>query len=296
MPYFTIITPSFNRAHVIDRAIKSILNQTYPDWELIIVDDGSTDNTKEILTPILADKRIKYIYQDNAGVCAARNNGASVAKGDYLIFLDSDDTVEVYWLSDFYKEIKGNNYGIVYCSIKIQYQDSTILYKDVENPYGNNKGIGSELVGSWALKKELFFEVGQYDERIKFGENSELRLRINFKDINVGIIKNYNLIYNASSNGGSQNHQNKLDSIIYVLEKHKEYYNNKKHVKKVFLQTAAVSAVRIQQTRKANDLFKLALSENRTDVKLWLQSFFTTSDFLANLIWSKSKTQIHEKN
>ncbi len=293
---FSIIIPTFNRAMILHKAIESVLYQTYTKWELVIVDDGSTDDTRGLVEKYLFNKQIKYIYQNNAGVCAARNNGARAAKGDYLIFLDSDDTVEVNWLFDFHKEIEDSNYDIVYCSIKIQYQDNTILNKDVENPYGNNRGLGSELAGSWALKKELFFEVGQYDERIKFGENSELRLRINDQDLHVGIIKNYNLIYNASSNGGSQNHQNKIDSILYVLDKHKEHYNNKKHVKKLFLQTAAVSAVRIKQTKKANDLFKLALGENKTNVKLWLQCFFTTSDFLANLTWPKSKTQIDEKN
>lgn len=288
MPHFTIIIPTFNRAHIILNTIQAVLDQSFQDWELLIVDDGSTDNTKEILTPILADNRIKYIYQNNAGVCAARNKGALMATGEYLVFLDSDDTVEVNWLFDFYDEIKGNNYDIVYCSIKIQYEDKTISHKDVENPYGNNRGLGSELAGSWVLKKELFFEVGQYDEQIKFGENSELRLRINPQCRNVGIIKNFNLIYNASSNGGSKNHQNKIDSILYVLAKHKEHYNNKKHVKKLFLQTAAVSAVKIQQTKKANDLFKLALSENKTDIKLMLQYFFTTKSFLTNFIWPKS--------
>ena len=82
MPHFTIIIPSFNRAHSINKTITSVLEQSFQDWELIIVDDGSTDNTKEILTPILADKRVKYIYQDNAGVCAARNKGALMASGE----------------------------------------------------------------------------------------------------------------------------------------------------------------------------------------------------------------------
>jgi glycosyltransferase involved in cell wall biosynthesis len=287
MPYFTIIIPSFNRVHVIDRAIQSILNQTYPDWELIIVDDGSTDNTKEILTSILADKRIKYIYQDNAGVCAARNKGVSLATGKYLVFLDSDDNVLITWLEDFYR-VKDFKYDMIFCNMKIIKPDKTIKLVSCLDPYNNGNSKGISIPGTWSIRKDIFIASGMYDEKIKYGENTELRLRFNEEMLKIGLIDKYNFIYNESLNGGSKNHQNKIDSILYVLDKHKEHYNNKKHVKKVFLQTAAVSAVRIQQTKKANDLFKLALSENKTNVKLWLQCFFTTSDFLANLTWPKS--------
>lgn len=288
MPYFTIIIPSFNRSHIIVKTIQAVLDQSFEDFELQIVDDGSTDNTKEVLSPILVDKRVKYIYQDNAGVCAARNTGARVAEGNYLIFLDSDDTVENNWLFDFYEEIENKTADIVYCSVKIQNYDNTIEYIDVDNPYGNHKGQGTDLAGSWAIKKQIFCEVGMYDEVIKFGENNELRLRINSLHLNIGLIKKYNLIYFASKNGGSKNYQNKINSILYVLDKHKDYYNNNRNVKKLFLQTAAVSAIRMRNIKNAHDLFNLALKENKTDIKLRLQCFFTTNSFLSNFIWPKS--------
>lgn len=288
MPYFTIIIPSFNRSHIIVKTIQAVLDQSFQDWELLIVDDGSTDNTKEILTPILADKRVKCIYQNNAGVCAARNTGARVAVGNYLIFLDSDDSVENNWLFDFYQEIENKTADIVYCSVKIQNYDNTIEYIDVYNPYGNFKGQGTDLAGSWAIKKQIFCEVGMYDEVIKFGENNELRLRINSRNLNIGLIKKYNLIYFASKDGGSKNYQNKINSILYILDKHKDYYNKNRHIKKLFLQTAAVSAVRIRNIKNAHDLFTMALKESKTDIKLWLQCFFTTSSFLSNFIWPKS--------
>ena len=285
---FSIIIPSFNRAKILDKAIESILYQTYTNWELIIVDDGSTDDTGVFIKKYLIDKRIKYIYQDNAGVCAARNKGASIAVGKFLVFLDSDDVVENNWLFDFYEEIENKTADIAYCSVKIQNHDNTIEYIDVDNPYGNNKGQGTDLAGSWAVKKHIFCEVGMYDEVIKFGENNELRLRINSLNLNIGLIKKYNLIYFASKNGGSKNYQNKINSILYVLDKHKDYYNKNRHIKKLFLQTAAVSAIRISKIDKAHYLFNIALKENKTDIKLWLQFFFTTNSFLSNFIWPKS--------
>ena len=105
MFFFSVIIPSYNRAHIIDRAIQGVLNQTFQDFEIIIVDDGSIDNTQEIIKNFSNDLRVKYIYQNNAGVCAARNTGAKDAIGDYLLFLDSDDAVENSWLQDFYDSL-----------------------------------------------------------------------------------------------------------------------------------------------------------------------------------------------
>lgn len=91
----SVIIPTYNRAYVIKKSIDSVLSQTYSDFELIIVDDGSTDNTKDIIEAY-KDSRIKYVYQENSGACAARNNGVLLAKGEYIAFHDSDDT----WLPD----------------------------------------------------------------------------------------------------------------------------------------------------------------------------------------------------
>ena len=86
---FSVIIPSYNRAHILPRAIDSVLTQSFQDFEIIVVDDGSIDDTKNVVLSI-NDARVKYAYQENRGVCVARNYGISVAKGDYLAFLDSE--------------------------------------------------------------------------------------------------------------------------------------------------------------------------------------------------------------
>ena len=88
----SIVLPTYNRANLIGRAIDSILNQSYKNWELIIVDDGSTDNTKEILKPYLSTiKNIKYHFHINSGVAISMNMGIELSTGDYITFLGSDD-------------------------------------------------------------------------------------------------------------------------------------------------------------------------------------------------------------
>jgi len=89
---FSIVIPTYNRAAFLPKAIESVLAQTFADWELIIVDDGSTDNTKEVVSQY-NDSRITYIYQQNAERSVARNNGIAHAKGDYVCFLDSDNVM-----------------------------------------------------------------------------------------------------------------------------------------------------------------------------------------------------------
>lgn len=92
---FSIITPTYNRAHTIERAIKSLYNQNYSNWEMIIVDDGSTDNTEKVISKYLTkDNRIKYIRLNrNFGVAKARNIGINniSSDSDWIGFLDSDD-------------------------------------------------------------------------------------------------------------------------------------------------------------------------------------------------------------
>jgi glycosyltransferase involved in cell wall biosynthesis len=90
--FFSIIIPTYNRAKLLPEAIRSVQNQSFGDWECIVVDDGSTDNTKQVVEEIInSDPRIKYIFQENAERSAARNNGIRNSSGAYICFLDSDD-------------------------------------------------------------------------------------------------------------------------------------------------------------------------------------------------------------
>ena len=91
-PFFSVIIPTFNRAHILSRSIDSVLGQTYTDFELIVIDNGSTDNTQQWLSRTYQDDRLSYVYQQGSGSPASpRNHGISLAKGGWVCFLDSDD-------------------------------------------------------------------------------------------------------------------------------------------------------------------------------------------------------------
>ena len=285
MPFFSIIIPTYNRAHIITRAIDSVLAQSFSDYEIIIVDDGSTDNTGEILKKYSSLSFSKFFYQENKGVSAARNLGALNAIGKYLIFLDSDDEVEENWLFDFYDILKDDSYTIAYCDMKIVNPDNSIKIKRASNPFGTGAKIGINIPGSWAVIKSTFINCGLYDEFINYGENHELLLRIKKNNSSTAFVNKINFIYYLSHSGGSKNNLNKLNSILYVLQKHQDYFRNNSGTHKLFTQVAAVSAARLGMYKKANELFRGLLLKNKTDFKLWLQYLITLNSKLTKIIW-----------
>jgi len=110
-PFFSIILPTYNRANFISKAIESCINQTFIDWELIIVDDGSTDDTQSKVS-MFKDSRIYYHFQKNQERSVARNNGFNYSKGNYICYLDSDDWFDINHLEILYNEIKKTNFQI----------------------------------------------------------------------------------------------------------------------------------------------------------------------------------------
>ncbi|HER24666.1 MAG TPA: glycosyltransferase family 2 protein [Candidatus Atribacteria bacterium] len=185
-PVISIIIPTYNRAHLIDKAIKSVLNQTYQNYEIMIVDDGSTDNTKEVVKGF-ADSRINYFFHtNNLGVSAARNTGIKASRGEYIAFLDSDDE----WLPEkLNRQIKifkseSSVVGVVYTGI--YYSDEK--GKKVKKVYmpGNEGYIYEHLlkreteiyISTVLLKNECFTKAGLFDADLFIGEDYDMWLRI----------------------------------------------------------------------------------------------------------------------
>jgi glycosyltransferase involved in cell wall biosynthesis len=104
MPYFSVVIPTYNRADIISATILSVIKQSHIDWELIIIDDGGSDNTKDVVNSF-KDSRIKYFWKSNGERGAARNFGTQKAKGDYVFFLDSDDILYPTHLQHAFKKI-----------------------------------------------------------------------------------------------------------------------------------------------------------------------------------------------
>lgn len=223
----SIIIPTFNRAFTLNRAIESVLAQTCENWELIVIDDGSFDETPELMKKYLSDDRIKYYYQENQGVSIARNNGSKIATGDYLIFLDSDDI----FFPDLIKsmnEAEFYNYDLICWQVLKVINEKTSIWKPkkLSRIY---KGLkASFLSGSICYRKNLFLKLGGYDQNMKFGENYELGLRIcQIENLKIKIVNKVLLKYEiTTSTRVSNSLDNRLSSYLYQYKKHKSNYDN----------------------------------------------------------------------
>ncbi len=131
--FFSIIIPTYNRGHLISETIRSVQKQTFDDWECIIIDDGSEDNTKVVIENLIkADTRIRYVYQDNAERSAARNNGIKHALGEYICFLDSDDAFYSNHLSVLFRtiQVSKEKYQVFYVDMKVKTRDNIKIVTD----------------------------------------------------------------------------------------------------------------------------------------------------------------------
>ena len=184
-PFFSIIIPSYNRANILPKTIKSVLKQTFNNWELLIVDDGSTDNTKDVIENI-NDDRIRYIFQKNAERSAARNNGINNSRGEWICFLDSDDSYKENHLNNFYKEILKQKASSENPIMYVSEQENYFVKKNKkENHFSNYNKINiphffakeSVVPGRICVKKEILKEF-KFDENIVIVEDADLWFRI----------------------------------------------------------------------------------------------------------------------
>lgn len=172
----SVIIPLYNKEHFVKATIESVLGQTYSNFELIIVDDGSTDGSSRIVKSF-TDSRIRLIAQKNAGVSSARNHGLQVAEGDFIAFLDADDT----WRQGFLEAM---------IKLSHQYPQESVFSVAQENRPVSSLPSGVSVVkdfcsyfycfctGSLFIRREVFEKVGYFRQNVQMGEDFDMWLRI----------------------------------------------------------------------------------------------------------------------
>jgi len=184
-PVITVVIPTFNRAASVGSAIESVLGQAVSSVEVIVVDDGSTDNTLSSVRQ-LSDDRVRVEAIAHSGRGKARNRGVELASAPWVTFLDSDDRAKEGWLSCL---VAGLSTGsmLASCGAHFLYEDGTT--KDVlPRPQGPAFGMveAQFLAGTFAVHKEIFQSVGGYLPGLEFGENTELGMRLGTKIASLG--------------------------------------------------------------------------------------------------------------
>ena len=186
MPKVSVIIPTYNRANYVGEAIESVLAQTYQDYEIIVVDDGSTDNTREVVQKY--SDRMKYLYQDNRGEPGGRNTGILVSQGEYLVFLDSDDLLMPTKLEEQVAFLDSNpEIGVVYSDTYLCDETGRLLglQSDIVSHRLQSGNIFEELlrggfipINSAMVRRACLDDVGLFDEARPMSPDWELWLRV----------------------------------------------------------------------------------------------------------------------
>ena len=189
-PFFSVIIPTYNRRHFLKIAMESVLGQDFTDFELIVVDDGSTDGTKEMIQDYLGGRgqgeggRVKYFSQENKGPAAARNRGVRESQGEYLCFLDSDDRFMRFKLSVTAEYIRRFPDLRVFHTEEIWYRDGK--YLEPKGEHRKPEGWCFEQAlrlccvspSTVVVHRSVFDTVGFFDESFLSCEDYEFWLRV----------------------------------------------------------------------------------------------------------------------
>ena len=236
----SVIIPTYNRANLISNSIKSVLNQTYKNLEVIVVDDGSTDNTKEIIDKF-EDERIKYIkLRENRGGSNARNIGIQNAKGKFISFQDSDDIYYPDKLETQFKNLIYKNSNLDFCKIKVIFNDSyNCFYPNSRQEDSISHGnIFNELISKGnfistqaMLIKKKFIIKYLFDPFLPRLQDFDLILRM-IPKVKISYTKKV-LVELHIQNDSVTLSQKKLKKAVDILLKKK--FNFNRNQKKLFL-------------------------------------------------------------
>ncbi|WET01227.1 glycosyltransferase family 2 protein [Flavobacterium sp. YJ01] len=228
----SIIVPCYNQAQYLEEALQSIFDQTYENWECIIVNDGSLDNTEEIVKKwIIKDSRFKYFYKENGGLSSARNLGLENAKGEYIQFLDSDDYIAKTKLQLSIAELQHEDKNIVISNFKMFSQSISDLGEsscDLKLEYFNFKNI---LFG-WdydfnipihcGFFQKSFFDDFRFPEALKAKEDWVMWLSFFKKQHNVYFLNSSLAYYRLHENNMTKDVKHMETNSLKVLSYLKE--------------------------------------------------------------------------
>lgn len=187
MPFFSVIIPLYNKERFIADTIKSVLAQSFADFEIIIVNDGSTDQS-EAKVQQFDDARIRYYLRENKGVSAARNLGITLANADFIAFLDADD----YWYPDFLQMMHRNivrfpNENVFTAAIEIETSKNIVPaeysipktgFVEIVDFFKASRNESIICTSAAVFHKKVFKQIGAFDTQMRSGEDTDLWIRI----------------------------------------------------------------------------------------------------------------------
>lgn len=182
-PTVTVVIPTYNLASLLPEAIASVHAQAWPDLEIIVVDDGSTDDTKEVLNALARDVDLRWYHQENAGAAVARNRGIAEARGEWVAFLDADDVWFPQKLTKQFAELeKHPEAAFSFSDVQVRLENGA--QRDLPTRRSSQPLICQLLGGNLfatptvVVRRNRLIEVGAFDAELRTGEDWDLWLRL----------------------------------------------------------------------------------------------------------------------
>lgn len=248
---FSVIIPLYNKQISLQNTLQNALKQTYRDFEVIVIDDGSTDSSAEIVNEyMLMDKRIRLFQQENSGVCSARNMGIKMSKYDYIAFLDADDIWNYNYLEEQNKLIRdfpeaamwGTNFALVNNGV-VKKLDTGFQedFRGYVTDYFSMARVSDLFCSSSVVvRKDAFDIAGMFDTRIKYSEDIDMWYRI---------ILNFPVVFNAqifvyysqdAENRALKKNRSIKDFLPFYVSKYNQYCE-KNHIFSHYIHTFSAS-------------------------------------------------------
>lgn len=266
-PTVSVVLPTYNRAQLLGDSVQSVLNQTYDDFELIVVDDASTDDTEDVIRDI-GDSRVKYIEHDeNEGAPAARNTGLKHADGHLISFQDSDDTWEPRKLELQVRSFENasSNVGVVYTGMMRERDHSTVYipYSSVEMTEGDIRSSISKQnfipTQTAMVRKQCFDEVGYFDEKTWPISDWELWIRIS-KQYQFDLVDEALVTGKVRPDSISKAARPKVEARKRIVGKHRSFFDDNSLSRQLFF--IGHGFMKLGETTKGRAYLKRAAEVN----------------------------------
>jgi glycosyltransferase involved in cell wall biosynthesis len=296
-PTFSVVICTFNRAEILPRAIESVLAQTFPDFELIVVDDGSTDATGDLVRAA-TDPRVRYVRQDNQGLSAARNAGVGASSGRYVVFLDDDDIAMPIWLERF-AAATTDDPAVVCAGEVVRTDDGTVLDTRLPAPLGPAYAdySGYFLAGTFAVRRDAYDAVGGYHVGLPHLHQNEFFLRLmpacRARGWEVVTVAEPVLLRHALGDRreGVQNTRNLVVAMGYVLDEHGEQIARDPRLLAQFAAVAGVAAARTGDFRSARRYLRRAVHAQPRAAKHWARLALAYVSPAGRVVWNRPTTR-----
>ena len=270
----SVVIPVFNSEKTLERCLNSILNQTYSDWEVIAIDDGSTDESYSILTNYnLKDQRFKILKQSNHGPGFTRNKGIEMSTGDYIVFVDSDDYIDNVYFEKVVNEATSNDSDVIFIDVILEDINGGIIRKEIMSKYKNStkdRIIRHQMTGKlpWGGCRKVVKTKVIKENNIKYsydvvGEEALFSFKVINNAQNISFIEDtcyhyVNYENSQSTKGGDNPWGHVCKNMKKYLEENNLFENYKITINSFAYTACIVSIQRISELYNFSDAIKLS--------------------------------------